>query len=66
MSATTRTGGHRSRPDQNPERQVDDDLLDEGMDNQGAAIVIHAGADDYETNPAGDAGPRIACGVIQG
>jgi Cu-Zn family superoxide dismutase len=45
---------------------VDDDLLDEGMDNQGAAIVIHAGADDYETNPAGDAGPRIACGVIQG
>lgn len=50
----------------NPRIRVDDDLLDEGMDNRGAAIVIHAGADDYETNPAGDAGPRIACGVIQG
>lgn len=30
----------------------------------GTAIVIHAGADDYESQPAGDAGDRIACGVI--
>lgn len=30
----------------------------------GTAIVIHEGADDYISNPAGDAGPRIACGVI--
>lgn len=39
-----------------------DDLLDE----DGAALVVHAGADDYRTNPAGDSGDRIACGVIQG
>ena len=39
--------------------------LDETLfDSDGAAIVIHAGADDYVTDPAGDAGPRIACGVI--
>lgn len=31
----------------------------------GTAIVIHAGPDDYMSDPAGDAGPRIACGVIK-
>ena len=33
-------------------------------DADGSAIVLHAGADDYMTDPAGDAGARIACGVI--
>lgn len=33
-------------------------------DEDGAAFVIHSGADDYESQPAGDAGDRIACGVI--
>lgn len=31
----------------------------------GAAIVIHEKADDYKTDPTGNAGGRIACGVIQ-
>ena len=35
------------------------------FDADGAAIVIHAGADDHVTNPAGAAGARIACGVIE-
>ena len=30
----------------------------------GTALVIHAKADDMKTDPAGDAGDRIACGVI--
>jgi superoxide dismutase, Cu-Zn family len=30
----------------------------------GTSLVIHAGADDYVSDPAGNAGPRIACGVI--
>jgi len=30
----------------------------------GTAIMIHGGADDYKSDPAGNAGPRIACGVI--
>ena len=34
------------------------------LDADGASIVIHAGADDYKTDPAGNAGDRIACGVI--
>ena len=34
------------------------------FDEDGAAIVIHDGPDDYASDPAGAAGPRIACGVI--
>ena len=34
------------------------------FDADGAAIVLHAGPDDYKSDPAGDAGARIACGVI--
>jgi Cu-Zn family superoxide dismutase len=29
------------------------------------AVVIHAEPDDYKTQPAGDSGARIACGVIK-
>ena len=32
--------------------------------NGGTAIVIHAMADDLKSDPAGNSGPRIACGVI--
>jgi superoxide dismutase, Cu-Zn family len=34
------------------------------LDADGTALVIHAKADDYKSQPAGDAGDRIACGVI--
>jgi Cu-Zn family superoxide dismutase len=35
------------------------------FDSDGSSLVIHAKADDYKTDPAGNAGDRIACGVIQ-
>ena len=35
------------------------------FDDDGSAVVMHEGADDYMTDPAGDAGARIACGVIE-
>ena len=35
------------------------------LDNDGASLVIHAKADDYKSDPAGNAGDRVACGVIQ-
>lgn len=31
----------------------------------GKAVIIHEGPDDYKTQPAGGAGRRLACGVIQ-
>ena len=34
------------------------------FDTDGSAIVIHAGVDDYKSDPTGNAGDRIACGVI--
>lgn len=30
----------------------------------GRGIIIHGGADDFESQPSGAAGPRMACGVI--
>ena len=35
------------------------------LDGDGTAIVIHANPDDYVSQPSGNAGPRIACGIIQ-
>ena len=34
------------------------------LEGDGAALVVHAAADDYLTDPAGNSGDRIACGVI--
>jgi Cu-Zn family superoxide dismutase len=34
------------------------------LDGNGTSVVIHAGKDDYKSDPAGNAGERIACGVI--
>mgnify|MGYP003111825821 CR=1 FL=1 len=44
---------------------VDPELSFAGADSiLGRAVVIHAGADDLQSQPSGDAGARIACGVI--
>jgi Cu-Zn family superoxide dismutase len=34
------------------------------LDTNGSAIVVHAGMDDYGTDPAGESGARLACGPI--
>lgn len=31
----------------------------------GRTVIIHSQADDFRTQPAGDSGSRIACGVIR-
>ena len=38
--------------------------LDDLFDNDGSSMMVHAGADDYASDPAGDAGAHIACGVV--
>jgi Cu-Zn family superoxide dismutase len=39
--------------------------LEDLFDDDGSALIVHANADDYETDPTGNAGDRIACGVIE-
>jgi Cu-Zn family superoxide dismutase len=33
--------------------------------SNGTALIIHAGKDDYKSDPTGEAGGRIACGVVE-
>ncbi|MGB3259598.1 superoxide dismutase family protein [Paenisporosarcina sp.] len=35
------------------------------LDADGSALVIHEKADDYKTDPSGNSGDRIACGVLK-
>jgi Cu-Zn family superoxide dismutase len=35
------------------------------LDQDGSAIVVHAKADDNKSDPSGNSGDRVACGVVQ-
>lgn len=35
------------------------------FDADGAAVIVHSGADDLRTDPGGDSGSRVACGVLR-
>lgn len=44
---------------------IRDGRIDALLDADGAAVVIHAAADDYKTDPTGNAGARLACGILK-
>lgn len=41
-----------------------DEVMSALFDGDGTAIVVHAGPDDYKTDPSGNSGGREACGVL--
>lgn len=47
-----------------PMTTAPDVLLAALFDSDGTAIVVHAGPDDYRTDPSGNSGGRVACGVF--
>ena len=61
---TVNASGHAKFKVLNKEVTFGDDshsLFSDG----GTAVVIHAKADDMKSDPAGNSGDRIACGVIK-
>jgi superoxide dismutase, Cu-Zn family len=50
------------------EQKLDDFMLEGAdglLDADGAALIIHEKADDYRTDPTGNSGKRIICGVFR-
>ena len=44
----------------------DDEIVLNGAESViGKALIVHSGQDDFETQPAGDSGSRVACGEIE-
>lgn len=44
---------------------LDEDAENSLLGGDGRAVIVHSEPDDYATHPHGDAGDRIACGVIE-
>jgi superoxide dismutase, Cu-Zn family len=49
----------------NPMITLEKDKPNSLFDTDGSAVIIHASKDDYKSDPTGEAGGRIACGVVQ-
>ena len=61
---TVKKSGRAKGKVENPRVTLAEGAANSVFANGGTALVIHAKADDMKTDPAGNAGDRIACGVI--
>lgn len=60
-------GNLEAGEDSTAEYSRDDSVISLSGPNSivGKALVVHSGEDDLETQPSGDSGDRVACGVIE-
>lgn len=57
-------GNIQADPSGNANLELTDNVID--FDSlAGHAVIVHQGRDDLQTQPSGDSGARVACGVIQ-
>ena len=64
---THRHAGDLGNIEAGPDGKASYDRVDTVLDYaqlQGLSVLVHAGEDDYTTQPSGNSGARIGCGVI--
>jgi Cu-Zn family superoxide dismutase len=64
---TARHAGDLGNVEAGPDGKASYDRVDTVLDYaqlQGLSVLVHAGEDDYTTQPSGNSGARIGCGVI--
>lgn len=65
---TARHAGDLGNIEAGPDGKASYDRVDTVLDYaqlQGLSVLVHAGEDDYTTQPSGNSGARIGCGVIE-
>lgn len=65
---TARHAGDLGNIEAGPDGKASYDRTDTVLDYaqlQGLSVLVHAGEDDYTTQPSGNSGARIGCGVIE-
>jgi Cu-Zn family superoxide dismutase len=63
-NVATGAGGRLVLPDSGVTVAMNETVRNGLFDADGSALVLHATADDYRTDPSGNSGARIACGVV--
>lgn len=64
FNLTVKANGTVHKKFLDPNVTLNPDAVNSVFTNGGTSIIVHAEADDMRTDPTGNAGARIACGVI--
>ena len=63
-NVTVGADGRLALPDSGVTAAMSDSARAGLLDADGTALMVHAQADDYRTDPSGNSGARVACGVL--